>query len=79
MTGEKITYTEEDFDGMITEITANMCLVPVSEADRAHNAAMRQAIHFIRLYKEGKGLFQISDSNRHPEQDFGPPVGKEAW
>jgi hypothetical protein len=52
-------YWDKTFKGLETEITANGSLGSSSE-DRAYNAGISKAIHFVKKYKEHRGLYQIA-------------------
>jgi len=56
-----------EYDHIITEIRAGMCLHPKNEADYAHDNACKRAIRIIQHYKDGKGLFQQNPPNKHIE------------
>jgi hypothetical protein len=45
-----------------TEIGAGMVLFPGSNAERAHNNACDRAISIIANYREGIGLFQMTQA-----------------
>ncbi len=53
-----------EYDGIITEIAAGMCLQNKNIFDRIHNAACDRAIRIVQRYKDGEGLFQQNSSNK---------------
>ena len=53
-----------EYDHIITEIRAGMCLRPKSDADYAHDNACKRAIRIVQYYKDGEGLFQENPPNQ---------------
>lgn len=49
----------KEFEGAVTEIGANKVLSPKNDEDRAWNDSADMAIHFIKKYVRGEGLFQL--------------------
>jgi hypothetical protein len=49
----------KEFEGAITEISANKTLNPKDDFNRGFNAGCDEAIKFIRHYIAKEGLFQI--------------------
>lgn len=47
-------------EGLRNEIGANRTLVPTDDYNKGWNAAMTEAIRFIRRYERGEGLWQIT-------------------
>ncbi len=62
-----------EYDHIISEIKAGMCLFPKDDAGFAHNNACKRAIRIIEQYKNGEGLFQINPPNPplHPTVESG--------
>ena len=54
---------KEDFEnwmkGLRSELIANCCMIPKSDAEQAWNDAMRKACRHVDMYKDGEGLFQL--------------------
>lgn len=50
-----------------TEIGAGMVILPKSEAEHAHNNACERAKTIISNYKDGMGLFQMTERGRKVE------------
>ena len=53
----------DDYDHIITELKAGMCINLHSKVDKAWNDACLRAINIVEKYKEGKGLFQLANDN----------------
>jgi len=54
--------SKADYKGLCSEIIANKVLSSTTPEDASWNAAMTKALHFIRKYHEGTGLFQVRKS-----------------
>lgn len=58
MSKELMEQLRKEFEGCITEIGANKSLSAVDDYNKGWNDASDHAIHFIRKYINGNGLFQ---------------------
>ena len=50
---------DKHISGLITEIGSNRALLPVDDKSIGWNMGIEKAIHFIKKYQSGDGLFQI--------------------
>ena len=51
-----------DYDHIITEITAGMCLTPRGPEDLSFNEGCQRAVRIVQRYRDGKGLFQMTQT-----------------
>ena len=58
--------TRETLEWILTEIGAGMVLFPRSDAERTWNDAHERCKQIIANYKEGIGLFQITNRKDRP-------------
>jgi hypothetical protein len=48
-----------DLEGIISEITAGMVLLPRTEGDKIWNNACLRSIEIVKDYQRGLGIFQL--------------------
>jgi hypothetical protein len=59
-TSEKtVTYTQKNFDDMVTELKARMILFHHDDNSKGFNSGLSWAVDLVNKYKKGEGLFQL--------------------
>lgn len=54
-------FWDKSFNGLKTEIGANRLMMPPhDDFKKGYNQAMNKALHFVEMYKNKEGLFQIN-------------------